>query len=136
MNDTNLVKIINVDIRNKIKFEIPFITGAWFEMYDDISVEDARKLMNYQKTKKTEIETETEFAIRQEKIVEENQKLGKQTAINLISSWNFANENGEKVAINNESFDSLPLKVQKFITNKATEIIKGTHDNHDQVKKN
>jgi len=134
-----LIPVINVDLRSKIKENVPFLEGAWVEFYDDLTVADQKLLQDsdFSKLKKRLDESYDDFDVREKESLSKQSDTGRQLTLNLVSSWNFADEKGNVVEVNLEIFKVLPLKLQRWILKTTTDIIKGLKvEDFDEVKKN
>ena len=134
-----LVPVLNIDLRKKIKKNVPFLDKAWVEFYDDLTVADQKSLQdsNFSKLKKKVDESDDDFDVREKEATLKQSDTGQQLTLNLVSSWNFADEKGNVAEINLEIFKVLPLKLQRWILKTTTDIIKGLKvEDFDEVKKN
>lgn len=138
IQNNGMVKVLGVEIRQKIRKEVPFVKGAWIELFDDISVADEKRLKMVDwkgEPPKQQEETEEGYNIRKKAISEEHEKIATEILLKLIADWNFADDNGIKLVVTREIFENLPLKLRKWLIKQANNIVSDIAE-HEQVKKN
>jgi len=64
--------------------------------------------------------------------IEDQMETGKHLVKKLINDWNFADSNGEKMPINDESLGLLPIEDMNLLMEKASSFIKSAQKKKDK----
>lgn len=100
-------KVVNVLDRNVLgerTLEVPWIEGAEITFLDDVPGNFSEQLESRRKDLG-------------------DTDVGYWSAVQTVVRWNFANEKGEVLEISIENLKKLPLKLQKWIFQKSTEVL-------------
>lgn len=110
------VNILSSDLRNKIRKEVSFVSGAWVEFFDDITMDVVSKAQEASK-ESNNIETSLEIIVNQ------------------IADWNFADKDKNILPISVETLKKLPSKILFWFGETQKEILANINQTEDTKKK-
>lgn len=93
-----LINVVGKSSISIVRKETP-ISGAWVDFYTDIT------------------------AAEQKSILDGGDDIGYLIASFMVADWNFADENGEKVAISVDGIKQLPVGLQQWLAETANSVI-------------
>ena len=105
-----LVNVFKIDVRRRVKKDIPTLEGAWVEFYDDLLTDDLQSI----------------FSATDDLTEEEKGNRGYEFVRSLIADWNFADTDEKKLDISVDNLKRLPMKVQVFLAKEAGAVFDDT----------